>query len=41
MENAEKIKIRGKQYTPEQISAYILQKIKKLLEYHKGGRLLW
>lgn len=37
MGTAEKIKIRGKTYTPEQISAFILQKIKKDAEDFIGG----
>ena len=36
MGTAEKIKIRGKEYTPEQISAFILQKIKKDAEDFLG-----
>ena len=36
MGTGEKIKIRGKEYTPEQISAFILQKIKKDAEDFLG-----
>jgi len=35
----EKIKIQGKEYTPEQISAFILQKIKKDAEDFLGGSI--
>ena len=35
----EKIKIRGKEYTPEQISAFILQKIKKDAEDFLGEKI--
>jgi molecular chaperone DnaK len=39
MGKGEKIKIRGKEYTPEQISAYILQKIKKDAEDFLGEKV--
>lgn len=39
MGKGEKIKIRGKEYTPEQISAYILQKIKKDAEDFLGDKV--
>ncbi len=35
----EKIKLRGKEYTPEQISAFILQKIKRDAEDFLGGEI--
>ena len=35
----EKIKIRGKEYTPEQISAFILQKIKRDAEEYIGDEI--
>ncbi|OYT59715.1 molecular chaperone DnaK [Thermoplasmatales archaeon ex4484_30] len=35
----EKIKIRGKEYTPEQISAFILQKIKRDAEEYLGEKI--
>jgi len=35
----EKVKIRGKEYTPEQISAFILQKIKKDAEEFLGEKI--
>ena len=39
MGTGEKIKIRGKEYTPEQISAFILQKIKKDAEDFIGEKI--
>ncbi len=39
MGTAEKIKIHGKEYTPEQISAFILQKIKKDAEEYLGEKV--
>jgi molecular chaperone DnaK len=39
MGTGEKIKIRGKEYTPEQISAFILQKIKKDAEEFIGEKI--
>jgi molecular chaperone DnaK len=39
MGKGEKIKIRGKEYTPEQISAYILPKIKKDAEDFLGDKV--
>ncbi len=39
MGTGEKIKIRGKEYTPEQISAFILQKIKKDAEDFLGEKV--
>ena len=39
MGTAEKVKLRGKQYTPEQISAFILQKIKKDAEDFIGEKI--
>lgn len=39
MGTGEKIKLRGKEYTPEQISAFILQKIKKDAEDFIGEKI--
>jgi len=39
MGKGEKVKIRGKEYTPEQISAFILQKIKKDAEDFLGEKV--
>ncbi|MEA2054723.1 MAG: molecular chaperone DnaK [Candidatus Thermoplasmatota archaeon] len=39
MGSNEKIKIRGKEYTPEQISAFILQKIKRDAEEYIGDKI--
>jgi len=39
MGKGEKVKIRGKEYTPEQISAFILQKIKKDAEEFLGDKV--
>jgi molecular chaperone DnaK len=39
MGSGEKIKLHGKTYTPEQISAYILQKIKKDAEDYIGEKI--
>lgn len=39
MGTREKIKIRGKEYTPEQISAFILQKIKRDAEEYIGEEI--
>ena len=39
MGTAEKYKINGKEHTPQQISAYILQKIKKDAEEFLGGKV--
>ena len=39
MGTGEKVKIRGKEYTPEQISAFILQKIKKDAEEFLGEKI--
>lgn len=39
MGSGEKIKVRGKEYTPEQISAFILQKIKKDAEEFLGEKI--
>ena len=39
MGTGEKLKIRGKEYTPEQISAFILQKIKKDAEEFLGEKI--
>ncbi|MBN1281233.1 MAG: molecular chaperone DnaK [Candidatus Thermoplasmatota archaeon] len=39
MGTGEKIKLRGKQYTPQQISAFILQKIKKDAEDFLGEKV--
>jgi len=39
MGRGEKVKIRGKEYTPEQISAFILQKIKKDAEDFLGEKV--
>jgi len=39
MGTGEKIKIRGKSYSPEQISAFILQKIKKDAEEYLGDKI--
>jgi molecular chaperone DnaK len=39
MGTSDKIKIRGKEYTPEQISAFILQKIKKDAEDFLGEKI--
>jgi len=39
MGTGEKVKIRGKSYSPEQISAFILQKIKKDAEDFLGGKI--
>jgi molecular chaperone DnaK len=40
MGSGDKVKIRGKNYTPEQISAFILQKIKKDAEDFLGGKIV-
>ena len=40
MGTGEKIKLRGKEYTPEQISAFILQKIKKDAEDFIGEKIV-
>ena len=40
MGSGEKLKIRGKEYSPEQISAFILQKIKKDAEEFIGDKIL-
>ena len=39
MGTGEKVNIRGKKYSPEQISAFILQKIKKDAEEFLGGKV--
>lgn len=39
MGRGEKVKIRGKSYSPEQISAFILQKIKKDAEEYLGEKI--
>ena len=39
MGRGEKVKVRGKEYTPEQISAFILQKIKKDAEDFLGEKI--
>jgi len=39
MGTGERVKIRGKEYTPEQISAFILQKIKKDAEEYLGEKV--
>ncbi len=39
MGSNEKIKVRGKEYTPEQISAFILQKIKRDAEEYIGDKI--
>jgi molecular chaperone DnaK len=40
MGSGEKLKVRGKEYSPEQISAFILQKIKKDAEEFIGDKIL-
>ncbi len=39
MGTGERVKIRGKEYTPEQVSAFILQKIKKDAEEYLGEKV--